>query len=99
MSSRNGYLSIDERTRAPALYRALTEARETLMGGDRDYGSIRAYAFSQLTKAGFEVDYFEIRRRLELAPAQPEDEPGDDQLIVLGAACLGAARLIDNIKV
>ena len=74
MSSRNGYLSSDERARAPVLYRALTEARDTLMSGDRDYDSIRAHAFSQLTQAGFEVDYFEIRRRLELAPARSEDE-------------------------
>jgi pantoate--beta-alanine ligase len=99
MSSRNGYLSSDERARAPVLYRALTDARDTLMSGDRDFDSIRGHAFSQLAEAGFKTDYFEIRRRLELAPAQPEDEPGDNKLIVLGAACLGATRLIDNIKV
>jgi pantoate--beta-alanine ligase len=99
MSSRNGYLSSDERARAPVLYRTLTDARDTLLSGDRDYDSIRGHAFSQLAEAGCKADYFEIRRRLDLAPAQPEDKPGDNQLIVLGAACLGAARLIDNIKV
>ena len=99
MSSRNGYLSSDERLRAPMLYQTLKDARDALMSGDRDFAAIRSRAFSQLAQAGLDADYFEVRRPSDLKPAHPEDDAGCERLIVLAAAHLGTARLIDNIKV
>ena len=98
MSSRNGYLSSDERARAPVLYQTLTETRDALQGG-HDFDAIRSRALSRLTQAGFKADYFELRKRSELTIAQPDDKPGDGQLMLLAAAWLGPARLIDNIMV
>jgi len=93
MSSRNRYLDADERAQAPALYRALTRARDELRGGARDFARIAADARAELEHAGFRPDYVEIRRQGDLAPADPERT---EARIVLGAAWLGRARLIDN---
>lgn len=97
MSSRNGYLSTEERARAPVLYQVLTAARAALLSGQCDLDAIRGLALSKLTEAGFDADYFEVRRRLDLSHIDPEDDIDEGQLIVLAAAKLGSARLIDNI--
>jgi len=95
MSSRNSYLTADERERAPLLYRALCEAAERLQGGERDFRAIEAAGEARLRAAGFGPDYFTIRRALDLMP------PGtaDKELVILAAARLGQARLIDNLPV
>jgi pantoate--beta-alanine ligase len=86
MSSRNAYLSPDERRQAPALYRVLREvASSSLSSGD---------AMKKLAAAGWKPDYVEVRRRADLAPARP----GDQERVVLGAARLGSTRLIDNLE-
>ncbi|MFT5172739.1 MAG: pantoate--beta-alanine ligase [Gammaproteobacteria bacterium] len=97
MSSRNGYLTIEERARAPVLYQVLTAARAALLSGQCELGAIRGPALSKLAEAGFEADYFEVRRRLDLSHINLEDGAHQGQLIVLAAAKLGSARLIDNI--
>ena len=86
MSSRNGYLSAAERAEAPLLHRVLEDVRT---------GRITpAQAFASLQAAGWKPDYVEIRRATDLsAPAA-----GDRELVVLGAARLGATRLIDNLE-
>jgi pantoate--beta-alanine ligase len=95
MSSRNGYLSAGERARAPALYRVLCSVRDALQGGARDHEALESGAVAELAAAGLRPDYVSIRRQADLEPPR---EPGDP-LIVLAAAWLGPARLIDNIRV
>jgi len=85
MSSRNGYLTAAERAEAPRLYRSLQE----VAGGRRP-----AEAVQDLARAGWKVDYLEVRRRGDLAPPGV----GDRELVVLGAARLGQTRLIDNLE-
>ena len=96
LSSRNRYLDASERARAPALYRTLTRVRDELRGGARRFSELAAEARAELERAGFRPDYVEIRRRGDLAPADPEHA---EERIVLGAAWLGRARLIDNLFV
>jgi pantoate--beta-alanine ligase len=93
MSSRNRYLTQAERRIAPALHAALAGAVARVEGGDRDYGAICADAVARLTELGFRPEYFEVRDDVTLAPATP-DTTG---LVVLAAARLGRARLIDNL--
>lgn len=94
MSSRNGYLDAAQRAVAPVLYRTLCEVRDALAGGASDLAGLEARAEAALADAGFRPDYVRIRRQSDLGM------PGDgDALIVLAAAWLGPARLIDNLRV
>lgn len=95
MSSRNQYLTESERHVAPALHRELLKAARALSEGERDFGKICDQALADLWEEGFKPDYFEIRRASDLA----EPEAADRQLVVLVAARLGRARLIDNERV
>jgi pantoate--beta-alanine ligase len=95
LSSRNAYLSTEERKRAPALHRALLDAAAALKAGELA-GTVLTEARQQLAKAGFDVDYVELRNADTLAvPVHQEREP----LRLLAAARLGKTRLIDNIAV
>jgi len=94
MSSRNGYLSADERAQAPALLLALRRAGERLRGG-LPAGEVESMACEELTAQGLRPDYFSVRRAGDLRSA----EPRDTDLVVLAAAYLGRARLIDNLRV
>jgi pantoate--beta-alanine ligase len=96
MSSRNRYLEPAERMQAPALHRALERIRGRLLRGERDFPLLVADARAELERAGFRPDYVEIRRQGDLAAAEPQR---DEQRIVLAAARLGRARLIDNLPV
>ena len=95
MSSRNRYLTTQERQTAPALHRALVTAADALRAGRRDYAQIGAEAQRTLVALGFRPNYFEIRRAKDLQP--PDADTVD--LVVLAAAWLGQARLIDNVPV
>lgn len=95
LSSRNQYLSADERARAPAIHRALTACRGLLAAGGRDFARLEAEGSAALELAGLVPEYFAIRRTTDLAPPGP----GDRALVVLAAARLGRARLIDNVLV
>lgn len=94
LSSRNAYLSAEERGRAPQLHAALCAARAALREGRRDYETLEAEGLERLRAAGFAPDYFSIRGQ-GLEPAAEADGP----LVVLAAARLGRARLIDNLRV
>ena len=95
MSSRNVYLSPEERAAAPALYRALKESVARLRAGD-DVAAVMAGGAELITNVGFIVDYFEARHADTLAPiASVKDGP----VRILVAAKLGKTRLIDNIGV
>lgn len=95
MSSRNQYLSHEERLRAPWLYRALCEARAAILAGERDFKALSERQMRKLQQVGFKLDYFAIRRADDLATADPNDRP----LRILAAAWLGKTRLIDNLGV
>lgn len=95
MSSRNAYLSDDERTKAPALYNALAEMERQLRDGVRDFKGLERQASNELDRAGFLPEYVAVRRAADLGP--PEE--GCREMVVLAAAHLGQARLIDNVLV
>ena len=94
MSSRNRYLTPDERAKAPALARALGAAQAALEAGETDLERIERDAMRALEQAGLAPEYVEVRRAADLGKPEPGDAASG--LIVLGAARLGRARLIDN---
>jgi pantoate--beta-alanine ligase len=95
LSSRNSYLSEEERAQAPLLYQVLTQVSGELQNGRRDFEELETLATARLSDSGFVVDYFSIRRAQNL---EVPDRDCDD-LVVLVAAKLGGTRLIDNVVV
>jgi len=95
LSSRNRYLTAEQRAIAPRLYQTLCEARHTIVAGMRDYPALAAQYQEKLRNHGLQPDYFAIARRSDLLPATP----CDTQLVLLTAARLGETRLIDNLQV
>ncbi len=95
LSSRNNYLTEEQRAKAPLLYEILGSVGEELQNGRRNFSELESVANQKLVDAGFDVDYFAIRRALNL---EIPDRDCDD-LVVLAAVHLGEARLIDNIVV
>lgn len=95
MSSRNGYLTASERSIAPALYRTLTGLAERIRQGPADLAGLEDEAALELDGHGLRTDYIAIRRAEDLAVPGPDD----DRLVILAAAYLGKARLIDNLEV
>jgi pantoate--beta-alanine ligase len=95
MSSRNVYLSDAERRIAPVLFATLQAIGEDLQNGKRNFEELEVAAMSTLADAGFKPEYVAVRRALDLSVP---DRDCDD-LVVLAAAQLGKARLIDNIVV
>ena len=94
MSSRNQYLSPQERKLAPAIYRQLQQAIAALKSGARDFARIEGTGRAALDGAGFRTDYFSVRDARTLAEARPDTR----EFVVLTAARLGKARLIDNVQ-
>jgi pantoate--beta-alanine ligase len=95
MSSRNVYLSPEERRAAAVLYRAMKESSGRLRAGD-DIEAAMAGGTELIVGAGFALDYFEVRHAETLAPiASVQDGP----MRILVAAKIGKTRLIDNIGV
>jgi pantoate--beta-alanine ligase len=95
MSSRNRYLEPGERAAAPAVYRALRTAADALGAGGRDFVALQQAGMDNIRSAGLDPEYFEIRREETLEPPQAADR----RLVILAAARLGGARLIDNVAV
>ncbi len=95
LSSRNGYLTADERAEAPRLYRNLCAIRDAILSGEVDYPALEAKAAADLTAHGWKVDYVEVRAATDLRRANGEDQ----KLVILAAARLGKPRLIDNLEV
>ncbi len=93
MSSRNQYLTKSERAQAPLLRRMLAETGALLRDGSRDFSGLQAQARRRLEEGGFKPEYVEVRNADTLAPAVADDT----RLVVLAAAWLGKARLIDNL--
>ena len=95
MSSRNQYLTDEERAVASLLYEALSNIGSALQNGKRDYEDLENTAIGRLEKAGFGIDYLAVRRAHNLAPPDRDC----DELVVIAAVHLGEARLIDNVVV
>jgi pantoate--beta-alanine ligase len=95
MSSRNQYLTAEERQRAPQIYRTMQTVATALAGGTGDWTALQVRGAAALTASGFKVDYFAIRRAADLQ----EPLATDRELVILVAARLGKARLIDNMTV
>jgi pantoate--beta-alanine ligase len=93
LSSRNGYLTTEQRAVAPLLYRQLQAMASAISAGERDYAQLIAQAQDEQRQAGFQPDYLEVREANSLRPATGEER----QLVILVAAFIGATRLIDNL--
>ena len=95
MSSRNRFLSAEERARAPELHRALRDAAAAVEAEAWPFTLIEERGMSRLEAAGFRPEYFAVRNALTLA----EPAPDCRDLVILAAAWLGNTRLIDNLAV
>ena len=94
-SSRNGYLSEQERAIAPVVFRTLRHTADQLAQGRTDYSILEQEARDALSEAGLRPDYFNIVNSLTLKPASKDDR----ELTLLVAAFLGTTRLIDNLSI
>jgi pantoate--beta-alanine ligase len=95
MSSRNQYLTPQERRIAPRIHETLTATAKRLASGDNEFASMERAGCQALEAAGFRPDYFAIRQAADLCAPKPDTT----HLVVLTAARLGKARLIDNVQV
>ena len=95
LSSRNQYLSDSERMEAPRLYRELAAMAQAIENGALNYVELEQNAIAQLTQAGWQVDYIEVRHAANLQVAHA----GDKHIVIVAVARLGRTRLIDNIEV
>ena len=99
LSSRNGYLSTDERAEAPQLYRLLNEVAEEVRAGHLDMFELERHAMAKLAGRGWKPDYISVRKRADLQPPSAGDLAQGAPLVVLAAAKLGITRLIDNLEI
>ncbi|CBJ37195.1 Pantothenate synthetase (PS) (Pantoate--beta-alanine ligase) [Ralstonia solanacearum CMR15] len=103
LSSRNAYLSNEERAEAPELYRTLGQVRqtmlETVLQGQASVEEVTAKALEHLRGRGWQPDYVAVRRRSDLQPPTPENIAAGEPLVALTAAKLGKTRLIDNLEI
>lgn len=94
MSSRNGYLTEEQRQQASVIYQSLQHLAQVIQQqGDPE--AARISIIQQWRTQGIELDYLEIRRQFDLMPIAPEDKA----LVILAAAYCGGTRLIDNLEV
>lgn len=93
LSSRNGYLSAQQRAIAPALQQCMHSVKAHIIKGNRDYAALFAQFATDLQDAGFRLDYVELRDALNLEPAHADSR----HMVLLAAAYLGTTRLIDNL--
>ncbi|KFX29845.1 pantoate--beta-alanine ligase [Ralstonia solanacearum] len=103
LSSRNAYLSNEERAEAPELYRTLGQVRqtvlETVLQGQASPEEVMVKAMEHLRGRGWQPDYVAVRRRSDLQSPTPENIAAGEPLVVLTAAKLGKTRLIDNLEI
>ncbi|OZI77425.1 pantoate--beta-alanine ligase [Bordetella genomosp. 12] len=99
LSSRNRYLSPQERGEAPRLYAVLGALRQRVLDGADDLALLEQEAAAQLSAHGWKVDYVSLRRQRDLKAPTAEDFGAREPLVVLAAAKLGATRLIDNLEI
>ena len=103
LSSRNGYLSAEERAEAPELMKALQAVRQQVLDLNvrdaKSLSEIEKAAIASLASRGWNPDYIAIRQQSDLAPASNENLQAGEPLVILTAAKLGNTRLIDNLEI
>lgn len=103
LSSRNGYLSTQERAEAPELQKTLKEVRENILGlnarNTNALSEIEKAAVAKLAGRGWDPDYIAIRQQSDLAPPSNQSLQAGEPLVILTAAKIGKTRLIDNLEV
>ena len=102
LSSRNGYLSSEERAEAVQLIQTLQQVQEKILQGRvtaAEILQIERDACAQLSSRGWQPDYISIRKRKDLLSASDSELQSDEKLVVLAAAKLGKTRLIDNLEI
>jgi pantoate--beta-alanine ligase len=99
LSSRNGYLSAEERAEAPTLYKVLNQVADEVRMGRLDLQAIEQQAMHQLAQRNWKPDYVAIRKRSNLQAPSIDEINSKESLVVLSAAKLGNTRLIDNLEV
>ena len=95
LSSRNAYLTAEQRSEAPRLYRLLNTIRDAIRSGESDIAKLENTAIAALAAAGWDTDYVAVRQQSDLAMPKGVNAP----LVVLAASRLGTTRLIDNIEI
>ncbi|WP_410497609.1 pantoate--beta-alanine ligase [Chitinibacter sp. S2-10] len=96
LSSRNGFLTAEQRAEAPRLFFHLSRMKTAIEQGERDYSRLAQETVADLRARGWlDIDYVETRNALTLKPAASTDR----QLVILIAARIGTTRLIDNLEV
>jgi pantoate--beta-alanine ligase len=93
MSSRNDYLTPEQKALAPKLFQALQNAQDAILIGNKKYTEIEQQQTDWLREFGFQPEYFSICRSDNLKPANISDT----ELVILTAAKIGTTRLIDNL--
>jgi pantoate--beta-alanine ligase len=99
LSSRNGYLSTEERAEAPFLYQTLNWVAEQTRAGHPDLLALERAAMARLAERGWKPDYVSIRKRMNLQAPTTAEHAAGAPLVVLAAAKLGNTRLIDNLEI
>lgn len=99
LSSRNGYLSTEERNEAPTLYQHLNEVAQAVRDGRINLNQLEMQAQDKLRSRGWLPDYIAIRKQSDLQVPTAEDLEQKEPLVVLAAAKLGNTRLIDNLEI
>ncbi len=99
LSSRNRFLSSQERREAPHLYQALGRVRARLLAGERDLARLQQDSVAELAARGWQPDYIAIRRQRDLKTPDAREIEAGEPLVVLAAARLGITRLIDNLEI
>jgi pantoate--beta-alanine ligase len=106
LSSRNGYLTADERTEAAQLHASLTRVREGVVAqlragawDERATLRLEHEEMARLAGRGWKPDYISVRRRSDLQRPSADESAANQQLVVLGAAKLGIPRLLDNLEI
>ena len=103
LSSRNQYLSVEDRAEAPRLYRMLNQVRDAIQSdvahAAENLHALEEKAVAELTEHGWKPDYVAVRRQHDLLEPTPEQVRAGEPLVILAAARLGTTRLIDNLEI
>ena len=103
LSSRNQYLSVEDRAEAPRLYRMLNQVRDAIQAdvahAAENLHALEEKAVAELTEHGWKPDYVAVRRQHDLLKPTPEQVRVGEPLVILAAARLGTTRLIDNLEI
>lgn len=97
MSSRNNYLTAEERSQAGLIYQQLSSVADQILAGSRDYAALEQQAMATLAESGFNPEYFTVREGCSMQ--LPSESATPESLVILTAAFLGKARLIDNLQI